>query len=199
MREFSLAESEREKTYNETKALLEEKISDIDTQLSSIGILHKDYYDFADQLAHLLKTGRADTLKEALNLVVAEKQREAAEAELIEQEMQSRREMEYLAEQQEAEMRTIAEEQADEARRHNQAMEAVAAQMLKEQRNAALRAQQQASIEKSKRHRAYLAARNEYNHAAMQYEGYSKQGLTQDALRWKRHMDEAYAEMLRNS
>ena len=91
------------------------------------------------------------------------------------------------------------EEQADEVRRHNQAMEAVAAQMLKEQRNAALRAQQQASMEKSKRHRAYLAARNEYNHAAMQYESYSKQGLTQDALRWKRHMDEAYAEMLRNN
>jgi len=193
-----LAIEEHERTFCAQKSIIQDKITTTEHRLDKIGILDKDYYDLSGELSHLLKSGRADTLKEALHMALEEKRKlEEAEA-LAEQELEYQMEMERIAEEQAYEarrhyekMERIAGEQAADTRRHYEAME-------KEQKAADLRAQTQASMEKSKKHRAYLKARNDYNHAAMQYESYSKQGLTQDALRWKKHMDEAYAEMLRN-
>lgn len=73
-----------------------------------LNFLPEEYENLIPKLITLLKSGRADSYKEALNMAIQEKREESAEA----------------ARQAEEERRTrILEEQAAEAQRHNAAME----------------------------------------------------------------------------
>ena len=111
----------------------EEKIEKINqrieanqAQLSAVTLLNPDMFDRARQIAEAIRLGRADTVKEAINIVLdderraeeeAQRRREAAarQATLEQQAADNRRHNE--------EMERAAERQAAEAQRHNEEME----------------------------------------------------------------------------
>ena len=79
-----------------------------DERIAQNDIISQEYYHLIPKIISMLKSGRADSYKEALNMAIEEERQEAAEA--------ARRE---------AEERRIAaiERQAEEERRHNMMME----------------------------------------------------------------------------
>ena len=95
------------KKYNE---LVEHK-KETDKELASIDVLSPSYYYLALDVADILKSGRADTLKEALNLAIDDVRKEN-EAEERRREAQRQED--------------ILKRQAEEERRHNAAMERAA-------------------------------------------------------------------------
>lgn len=107
--------------YSNRKKEADEYIQKTENELESIGVLTVKYYYLAWAVADVLEDGRADSLKEALNIAIEDERRE--------QESQERRE--EAQRQQE-----ILERQAQEARRHNAEMERNA----KEQAEAARKA-----------------------------------------------------------
>ncbi len=94
-------------------------------QLHSNTIIHSDLFDIAWRISSILKTGRADSLKEAINLALDEERKDMEEA--------ARR---AEARQQEA----ILEQQARDNRMHNEAMARAAEEEARAQRahNAAM-------------------------------------------------------------
>jgi hypothetical protein len=96
---------------NEHNALVEQS-DEVQRLLSEVTLLSQDHILLAARIGSILKSGRADTLKEALNLAIAEKRDEEFRAQ-------------QLAE--EARRTEIAEQQAYENRLHNQRMEQEAA------------------------------------------------------------------------
>lgn len=106
---------------DKTIALHEENIA-IFEQLLTSPILHKDYVFRAGDLANLLASGRADTLKEAINLMLDEDRKDSQEAERRAETFRREEEMHRHN----AAMQSIAEQEARDARAHNIAMEKAA-------------------------------------------------------------------------
>lgn len=94
-----LAEKEKE---------LKKQLEAVEEQLNAVTIIHPDMTDMASDIARILEMGRADTLKEAINLAL-EDDRKATE------------EMNRQAEAQRQE--AILEQQAQQTRRHQMEME----------------------------------------------------------------------------
>ncbi len=86
-------------------------LSKISEQLDRVTLIHRDLFDNAWRISSMLKTGRADSLKEAINLALDEERKDMEEA--------ARR---AEARQQEA----ILERQAMDNRMHNEAMQRAA-------------------------------------------------------------------------
>ncbi|MBQ8145533.1 MAG: hypothetical protein IJ039_02005 [Clostridia bacterium] len=114
--------------YSNKKREAEEHIAETERELEAIGIVTPTYYYLAHSIADVLENGRADTLKEALNIAIEDERRER-------EEQQRREEADRQAQ--------ILERQAEEARRHNREMERAA----KEQAEAAER-----NYEENRRH-----------------------------------------------
>ena len=86
-------------------------------QLSAVTLLNPDMFDRARQIAEAIRRGRADTVKEAINIVLDDERR-------AEEEAQRRREA--------AARQAILERQAADNRRHNEEMERTAARQAAE-------------------------------------------------------------------
>ena len=121
--------------FDKTIAELEDKEEKISKELYSTTIIAEDFFADAARISEMLKKGRADSVKEAINLTLDEKRKEEEE--------QRRRE--------EARMQALfLETQAMENRMHNEAMQRAAeaqARAIREQ-NAAIR-EQNAAMEKA--------------------------------------------------
>lgn len=100
--------SEERKELTEKEKELKKQLETVEEQLKAVTIIHPDMTDMASDIARILEMGRADTLKEAINLAI-EDDRKATE------------EMNRQAEAQRQE--AILEQQAQEARRHQMEME----------------------------------------------------------------------------
>ena len=84
------------------------KIEDCEKYLSAVTIIHPSMFDKIDKISNVLELGRADSIKEAVNIVIDDERRESEEEE-------RRREA--------ARRQAVLEAQAYEAKRHNEAME----------------------------------------------------------------------------
>ena len=96
--------------------------------LAEVTLLSEEHIVIAGHVSNMLKSGRADTLKEALNLAISEKRDEEFKAQ-------------QLAE--EARRTQIAEKQAYDNMLHNQKMEREAAVQTQQARNQVIIAQAQ--------------------------------------------------------
>ncbi len=112
--------------YQKKKNDMDAYILKLEKELEAIGLLSPLYYYLALKIRVVLESGRADTIKEALNIAIEDERREK-EAE--ERREEARRQEEILR------------NQADEARRHNQAMEDAA----REQNEIARESQQESA------------------------------------------------------
>ena len=141
---------------DEIKPLLEE--------IENNTVLHADYVPYAARLARLIESGRADTLKEAINLMLDDIRKDKEEAE---RRNEARRQEEETRRHNMA-MQNIAEQEARDARAHNAAMEKAArdqAAAAKAQAAAAQAAANDARIraqqaEKDRRYKEHEAERN---------------------------------------
>ncbi|MBO5746873.1 MAG: hypothetical protein J6S13_07255 [Clostridia bacterium] len=126
---------------------LNNRLSEDCDALDKVTVLHKDYFYLAGDVALLLESGRADTLKEALNLALEEERKANEEA-------QRRREAQR--------QQDILSEQARQTALHNQAMERAAAEQAKMQRdhNAAMEAQAKQQLQETEKIRKELEKQN---------------------------------------
>lgn len=171
-------------------------------QLNSVTLIHPDLVPQAHRMARLIRTGRADTVKEAANLAMEEvtqerqeraRQEEAARREEILlqrafEEAQHNRAMERAV----AEQNRIAEQQLAEQERANQ----IAEQERLDADRARRDAQEAARRESSNAQRKYLDARNRFNSASAHYRACVARGATQDAQRFQAEMERAKVEMI---
>lgn len=100
----------------------QEKLNAKKTQLSAVTLLHPDMFSRASKFAEAIRMGRADTVKEAINIVLDDERRDEEEA----QRRREAAERQAVLEEQAAAMERAAEQQAAEARRHNEQMEKAA-------------------------------------------------------------------------
>ena len=115
--------------YKKLEKELSQKKEEISKQLDSVTIISKDFIPDAGRIAKVLKQGRADTLKEAINLVCDEKRKDAEEAqrrEEAERQEQILWEQAYENRKHNERMQRVAEEEARATREHNAAMERAA-------------------------------------------------------------------------
>ncbi len=151
--------------YAADKKLFTEARDDFARQIATYDFVPEQYYHLVDPILALLKSGRADDYKEALNMAIREEQEE--------QERQERRAAE-------ARQAALEERRAEEERRHNERMEAqqrahnaqmekqaaqaehdrqvAAKQAERDARNAAF--QQKADLKKAATHRCNSCANN---------------------------------------
>lgn len=104
----SIAVDNIQKVFSEKLHDLNNQLENTETQLNAVTLIHPDLFSSASHIAKLLETGRADTLKEAINLAIEEDRKEAEE---------QARQLEA------ARQEAILEQQAEEARIHQQALE----------------------------------------------------------------------------
>ena len=97
-----------QKTFSEKRCDLNNQLENTETQLNAVTLIHPDLFGNASHIAKLLEIGRADTLKEAINLALDENRKDAEE---------EARQLEA------ARQEAILEQQAEEARIHQQALE----------------------------------------------------------------------------
>ena len=100
-----------QKTFSEKRDDLNNQLENAETQLNAVTLIHPDLFGNALHIAKLLETGRADTLKEAINLAFDEDRKDAEE---------EARQIEA------ARKEAILEQQAEDARIHQQALERAA-------------------------------------------------------------------------
>lgn len=103
-----------------------EEAQRIQDELDKKTVVSSDYFHLAHNISRALKTGRADTLKEALNLAIEEERKENEEAERRAEAQRQEKIMERRADEERrhnAAMQHAAEEQARATREHNAAME----------------------------------------------------------------------------
>lgn len=127
-----------QKTFEECeakkKALINEGL-EIGDVLTKNTVIHIDYMKYLPKLISYLGSGRADDLKEAINLAISEEREELERAQRM---------------QEEARRTELLERQIEEERRHNEAMEHQAAmqvQYMKDQADQQARAQAKAERE----------------------------------------------------
>ncbi|MBQ7761544.1 MAG: hypothetical protein IJ400_05765 [Clostridia bacterium] len=109
--EYHRKKQEAQLEYVRKNNELVEHKKEVQEELASVGVLTPSYYYLALHVADNLKSGRADTLKEALNLAIDDERKEN-EAEARRNEAQRQEE--------------ILRRQAEEERRHNREMERAA-------------------------------------------------------------------------
>ena len=155
----------REDNVEELKQL-QEKISKVNAEFDKVTLIHSDLFGKAYRISSMLKLGRADNLKEAINMSVEEERKDMEEAarreearmqeELLTQQVRDNREHN-------AAMEREAMEQRSAIRAHNEAMEraamaqaqamqaqAAAAQTQARQAEAQARAQKNAAREQER-------------------------------------------------
>ncbi len=112
--------------YQKSREETQQHLNEVKQELNSIGVLSPSYYYLAVQIADILENGRADTLKEALNIAIDDERKEN-EAEQRRQEAQRQEDiLRGQAEEQarhNREMERNAKEQAEEQARYNREME----------------------------------------------------------------------------
>ncbi|MBQ9736656.1 MAG: hypothetical protein IJV96_07730 [Clostridia bacterium] len=104
----------------------------LDAELAKVTLIDSDYFVIADRIAAALKRGRADTLKEAINIVLDDVRKEQAE--------EARREEARRRE-------AIMEKEAEEERRHNDAMRRQAEEDARAQREHNARMEREAAAQ----------------------------------------------------
>ncbi len=104
----NLAIDNIQKAFFEKHDDLNKQLEKTETQLNAVTLIHPDLFGNASHIAKLLETGRADTLKEAINLALDEDRKDAEE---------EARQLEA------ARQEAILEQQAEDARIHQQALE----------------------------------------------------------------------------
>ena len=105
--------------YEKERKEISQKLESLDIKISSYTLIDKSLFYLSGKIARVLEMGRADSLKEAINIALDDERKE-------EEEKQRRREAEEMAEiaKEEADRRVRLEEhQAEELRRHNREME----------------------------------------------------------------------------
>lgn len=98
--------------YVQEHNVLIDKSAQIQTQISKVTLLSSEYIVLAGRISNMLKSGRADSFKEALNLAIAEKRDEEFKAQQLAEETRRTQ---------------VVEQQAYENMLHNQKMEREAA------------------------------------------------------------------------
>ena len=118
-----------EAPYTDELNMLYDKMQNCVNQLVNSEILHKDYIPYLDDILRNLETGRADSLKESINIALEDERKDNEESA---RRQEARRQEEILQEQayqnklHNMEMQRKADDQAREARQHAAAMEAQA-------------------------------------------------------------------------
>ncbi len=116
-------------------------------QINSSEVLPVDYHHLVKPIISILKSGRADTYKEALNLAIDEERQEREAA--------ARREAEARRQAEEERRTEIMRRQAEEERRHNEQMERQQAEQAREA------ARQQQAAQRQQAEQAREAARQQ--------------------------------------
>lgn len=122
----AIAISNIQKAFSKKHDDLNNQLENTETQLSAVTLIHPDLFGSALHIAKLIETGRADTLKEAINLAFDEDRKDAEEEA---RQMEVARKETILEQQAEALERAAREHNAAmerEAREHNLAMQAAA-------------------------------------------------------------------------
>ena len=122
----AIAISNIQKAFSKKHDDLNNQLENTETQLSAVTLIHPDLFGSALHIAKLIETGRADTLKEAINLAFDEDRKDAEEEA---RQMEAARKETILEQQAEALERAAREHNAAmerEAREHNLAMQAAA-------------------------------------------------------------------------
>lgn len=121
-------EAIKEKYLNKLDQIHNELLA-VSEQLDNVTLIHSDLFNNAWRISSMLKTGRADSLKEAINLALDEERKDMEEA----ARRAEARQQEAILEQQardnrihNAAMQRAAEEEARATRAHNAAMERAA-------------------------------------------------------------------------
>lgn len=137
----------------------ERALEESDALIAQNGFISEEYYHLVPTIISMLKSGRADSYKEALNMAIAEERQDAIEAA-----------------RQEEENRRIAamERQAEEERRHNMMME----RQQEEHNRAMERAEQERAQAEKDRLRADERARRD----ARQAESDARQRASQQCM-----------------
>lgn len=169
-------------------------------QLSSVSMIHPDLVPQAHRMARLIRTGRADTVKEAANLATEEETQERQEQARQEE---ARQFLEILRRETEKHNRAMEEatEEQNRIARQQLAAQAEANRIAEQERRDADRARQAAQDaayrESRKAQRKYLDARNRFNSASAKYRAITASGgSTQDALYYKKQMELAQVDMI---
>lgn len=139
-----LAVKKIESDYDSKLKSIFNSAQEIKFELDKVTIIGSEYFDRADKISDMLKSGRADTLKEALNLTLDEERKDR-------EERARRSEAQLLAIQNQLhnmEMKRIAEAEAAEMMEHNRAMEASANAQLELAKKQEARMQEQADNER---------------------------------------------------
>ena len=158
--------SEERKELAEKERELKKQLEAVEEQLNEVIIIHPDMADMASDIARILERGRADTLKEAINLAL-EDDRKATE------------EMNRQAEAQRLE--AILEQQAQEARRHQMEMEE------------AERAHNKAMEEETRRNNAAMEREARAHNEAMHRAAQESNRIAEDRNRHAREQSRASA------
>lgn len=115
-----------QKAFSEKHDDLNRQLENTETQLNAVTLIHPDLFGNASHIAKLLETGRADTLKEAINLAFDEDRKDAEEEA---RQIEAARQAAILEQQAEALERAAREHNAEierQNREHNLAMQAAA-------------------------------------------------------------------------
>ena len=104
----AIAISNIQKAFSKKHEDLNNQLENTETQLNAVTLIHPDLFGSASHIAKLLETGRADTLKEAINLALDEDRKDTEE---------EARQLEA------ARQEAILKQQAEDARMHQQALE----------------------------------------------------------------------------
>ena len=183
-----------QETINKRKQLSEE-LSKYD------GLLPESYQRYASRISSILRNYRADSIKEAINILVDDLRQEesirrierqaAQQQAMAEQQLAADRKRqqldEYYAKQRADFEQLKLDKQQDEFERQMKQQQSQMERMQKE----AMQAQRDRQLRLKGASEAYKSAANNYNVAMAS-------GKTLDAGRYKKQMDEAYADMLKN-
>lgn len=122
----AIAISNIQKAFSKKHDDLNNQLENTETQLSAVTLIHPDLFGSALHISKLLETGRADTLKEAINLAFDEDRKDAEEEA---RQIEAARQAAILEQQAEALERAAREHNAEierQNREHNLAMQAAA-------------------------------------------------------------------------
>ncbi len=108
-------------SYEERCKAAEQALAESDAEIAQNGFITEEYYHLIPAIISMLKSGRADSYKEALNMAVEEERQEANEAARREEEARRIETMERQAEEERRHNMMMEEQQAEHNRRMEQA------------------------------------------------------------------------------
>lgn len=129
---------------------VQKELGGVEDQLSKVTLIQPDLFENAALISKLLRTQRADSLKEAINLAIEEVRKD---------------EQEYTRREEARRQEAILEDQALRTRLHNDAMERVAERQAAAEKEHAdrMEAQARAQVEETKRLRQEIERQNKAN------------------------------------